>query len=65
MINKIFVPEANKMTLKIGLIYLAKILLFYPEFAETYLGILLSVPDTIRSAVVETNPIPGKKNSRN
>jgi len=45
--------------LKIGLIYLAKVLHFYPEFAEKYLEILLSVPDAIRTSVVDVNPIPG------
>lgn len=59
IINQIFVPEAPKATLKIGLIYLAKILHFYPDFADQYLTILLSVPDAIRTSVVDVNPLPG------
>jgi len=45
--------------LKVGLIYLAKIIHFYPDFSETYLDILLNVPESIRSSVVDVNPIPG------
>ncbi len=59
IINKIFLPQAPKATLKIGLIYLAKILHFYEDFSDQYLKILLSVPDAIRTSVVDCNPIPG------
>jgi hypothetical protein len=59
MIEAIFRVEAPKATLKIGLIYLAKILHFYPEFTDLYLQILLSVPENIRTSVVDCNPIPG------
>lgn len=59
MIEAIFRVEAPKATLKIGLIYLAKILNFYPEFTDLYLQILLSVPDNIRTSVVDCNPLPG------
>lgn len=59
MIEKIFSEHAPKATLKIGLIYLAKILHFYQDFTDTYLKILLAAPENIRSAVVEVNPIPG------
>ena len=59
IINEIFIPFAPKATLKIGLIYLAKILHYYPDFADRYLEILLSVPDPIRTSVVDVNPIPG------
>lgn len=51
--------EAPKATLKIGLIYLAKILHFYPDFSDLYLQILLSVPDPIWTSVIECDPIPG------
>ena len=37
MIYKILTPYAPKKTIKIGLIYLAKILHFYPEYTDTYL----------------------------
>jgi hypothetical protein len=59
MIEAIFRVEAPKATLKIGLIYLAKILNFYPEFTDLYLQILLSVPDNVRTSVVDCNPLPG------
>ena len=59
IINKVFVHDAPKATLKVGLIYLAKIINFYPEFSQTYLQILLSVEENIRAAVIEVNPIPG------
>jgi hypothetical protein len=51
--------NAPKATIKIGLIYLAKILHFYPEYTDTYLQILLSAPDNIRSATLEVEPLPG------
>lgn len=59
IINSIFHKDAPKATLKVGLIYLAKIIHFYPEFSETYLDILLNVPEQIRTSVVDVNPIPG------
>jgi len=59
IIYSIFTQEAPKATLKIGLIYLSKILHYYPDFSDHYLQILLSVPDVIRSSVIECDPIPG------
>lgn len=59
MIEAIFKVSAPKATLKIGLIYLAKILHYYPEFTDLYLQILLSVPDAIRTSVVECEPLMG------
>jgi hypothetical protein len=59
MIEAIFKVSAPKATLKIGLIYLAKILHYYPEFTDLYLQILLSVPDAIRTSVVEWEPLMG------
>lgn len=59
IIHKIFESNAPKATLKIGLIYLAKINHYYPEFSELYLSILLSVPDNIRQSVLECVPEPG------
>lgn len=41
MIYQVLTPEAPKATIKIGLIYLAKIINFYPDFTPTYLNILL------------------------
>ena len=51
--------HAPKATIKIGLIYLAKIINFYPEYTATYLSVLLGAPDNIRSAVLEVEPLPG------
>lgn len=59
MIHKILTPYAPKKTIKIGLIYLAKILHFYPEYTDTYLQILLAAPDDIRSSTLNGNPTPG------
>lgn len=59
MIYSVLTPQAPKATIKIGLIYLAKILNFYPDYTQTYLSILLAAPDNIRSAVLEVEPLPG------
>lgn len=59
MIYQIMNQNAPKATVKIGLIYLAKILHFYPEFTPHYLQILLSAPDNIRSATLEVEPLSG------
>ena len=59
IINAVFTPHAPKATVKIGLIYLAKIMDLYPEFTATYLNILLSCPENVRSSTLDLNPIPG------
>jgi len=59
IVYEVFTPQAPKATIKIGLIYLAKILNFYPDYTQTYLSVLLSAPDNIRSAVLEVEPLPG------
>ena len=59
IINSIFVSDAPKATLKIGLIYLAKIMDFYPDFTDKYLEILLNCPENIRSTTLEIDPLPG------
>ena len=59
MIYTIFHQDAPKATLKIGLIYLAKIMDFYPEFTDKYLEILLNCPENIRSTTLEVDPLPG------
>ena len=41
------------------MIYLAKILHFYPEYTNTYLEILLAAPENIRTATLEVDPLPG------
>jgi len=59
IINAIFNQDAPKVTQKIGLIYLAKIIDFYPEFTDKYLEILLSSPENIRSSTLEMEPLRG------
>ena len=59
MVYTIFHQDAPKATLKIGLIYLAKIMDFYPEFTDKYLEILLNCPENIRSTTLEMDPLPG------
>ena len=59
IIQQVLTPNAPKATIKIGLIYLAKILHFYPEYTSTYLSILLTAPDNIRSSTLEVEPLPG------
>jgi len=41
------------------LIYLAKIINFYPDFTKKYLEVLLSCPENIRLATLEIRPLPG------
>jgi hypothetical protein len=59
IINTIFRQGCPKVTVKIGLIYLAKIINFYPEFTTKYLQMLLDCPENIRHAVLEIKPLPG------
>lgn len=59
IIHAIFNSDAPKVTQKIGLIYLAKVIDFHPEFTEKYLEILLDAPDNIRSTTLEVNAIRG------
>jgi hypothetical protein len=59
IIDTIFKFGAPKATTKIGLIYLAKIINYYPEFTKRYLDVLLSCPENIRLATLEIRPLPG------
>lgn len=59
IINLIFKTGAPKATIKIGLIYLAKIIDFYPQFTKQYLQVLLESPENIRLATLEIAPLPG------
>ena len=59
MINHVFCKECPKATIKIGLIYLAKIMDFYPDFTQKYLQVLLESPENIRSTILEMDPLPG------
>lgn len=38
---------------------MAKTLHFYPNYTDTYLHILLTAPDKIRTATLEVDPLPG------
>ena len=59
IIDTVFKEDSPKATTKIGLIYLAKIIDFYPEFTPSYLRVLLACPENIRQAVLEIKPLPG------
>jgi hypothetical protein len=61
IIHKTFNVNSPKPTQKIGLIYLAKILNFYYDYNETYLNILLNIPDRIRNSVLDVKPLPGSE----
>lgn len=41
------------------MIYLAKIINYYPDFTKKYLEVLLSCPENIRLATLEIRPLPG------
>lgn len=59
IIETIFKNGCPKATTKIGLIYLAKIINYYPDFTKKYLQVLLSCPENIRLATLEIRPLPG------
>lgn len=58
VIQKIFHKNADVNVQKVGLIYLAKALRWYPELCERYLEVLLVIHDDIMSTILsveETN----------
>ena len=59
IIDSVFTPHAPKATVKIGLIYLASIMDLYPSFTKTYLSILLSCPENVRTSTLEVSPESG------
>lgn len=59
IIEAVFTPHAPKATVKIGLIYLASIMDLYPDFTPTYLNILLSCPENVRTSTLDVEPVPG------
>ena len=59
IIESVFSKDCPKATIKIGLIYLAKIMDYYPEFTRNYLDVLLQSPENIRSSILEMDPLPG------
>lgn len=56
LISRIFHKNANVNVQKIGLVYLAKVLNYYPELCPRYLEVLLSVEDDVRETVLDINP---------
>ena len=56
VIDHIFNLSSPKMTIKIGFIYLAEILEFYPDLAKKYMKLLIEYKDnTIRKEVLKVN----------
>ena len=56
IIDYIFNLSSPRMTIKIGFIYLAEILEFYPELAKKYIKLLIEYKDnTIRKEVLKVN----------
>ena len=56
LIARIFHKAANINVQKIGLVYLAKVLNFYPDLCARYLEVLLSVEDDVRESVLDIQP---------
>lgn len=52
LVNRIFHTEANVNVQKVGLVYLAPVLNYYPELCTRYLEVLLSVEDDVRETVL-------------
>ena len=57
IIDSIFTPHAPKATVKIGLIYLARIMDLYSDFTSKYLKILLTCPENVRSSTLDLEPV--------
>lgn len=55
IINKIFHIHQNINVQKVGLIYLAKILNYYPELCERYLAVLLTINDEVKSTILNND----------
>jgi hypothetical protein len=55
IIKKIFHRHQNVNVLKVGLVYLAKILNYYPELCERYLQVLLNINDEIKKSILNTD----------
>ncbi|MCQ2816795.1 MAG: calponin homology domain-containing protein [archaeon] len=63
MINDIFKLNSPFMTIKVGFIYLASILKYYPKLAKDYMKLLIEYKDkTIRKEVLE---VPKDRNQGN
>jgi len=56
IIDHIFSLPSPRMTIKIGFIYLAEVLEYYPELAKKYIKLLIEYPDNnIRKEVLKVN----------
>ena len=55
IVQKIFHKNQNVNVLKVGLIYLAKILNFYPQLCEVYLEVLLNINEEIKKTILNTD----------
>lgn len=55
IIKKIFHKHQNVNVLKVGLVYLAKILNYYPELCERYLQVLLNINDETKKSILNTD----------
>lgn len=56
LVSRIFHKNANVSVQKVGLIYLARALNFYPDLCPRYLEVLLSVEDDVREAILDIDP---------
>jgi hypothetical protein len=56
LVSRIFHKNANDSVQKVGLIYLARALNFYPDLCPRYLEVLLSVEDDVREAILDIDP---------
>lgn len=56
LVSRIFHKNANVNVQRIGLIYLAKVLNYYPGLCSRYLEVLLSVEDDVRETILDIDP---------
>ncbi|KAL4471200.1 hypothetical protein ABPG72_007567 [Tetrahymena utriculariae] len=61
IVYSIFDSKHSQNILRIGLIYLAPVLNFYPNLCNRYLDILLKISPNIRESVLLTNPTQGEE----
>lgn len=54
IVQKIFHKHQNVNVLKVGLIYLARILNFYPQLCEVFLEVLLNINEEIKKTILNT-----------
>ena len=55
IINKIFHVNQNVNVQKVGLIYLAKILNYFPELCERYLAVLMQINEQVKMSILNTD----------